>query len=314
MKKLALLVSFCLAVGLFASSAAQAGQLKIGYSCNNFNDLFQLYIVEAAKKAAADHNVNLEVMDAQEDVIRQQDQVSTMVQSGVDALVVIPVDTSAVAGLEAAAKSIGVPLIYINRNPYPSGNIPENVYFIGADSILEGETQMSYIGEKLGGKGNIVILMGLLSNEASLNRTQGVHNIIADKYPDIKVLAEETGNWQKDQGMSLMENWITAYGDQINAVASNNDEMVLGAVNALEAAGINDKVITIGVDATVDALQAIIAGRQNATVLQDPVAQGRGAIEACIKLSKGEKVEPITKLPAELVTSENAQAQLDKSK
>ncbi|MCD8138424.1 MAG: substrate-binding domain-containing protein [Planctomycetaceae bacterium] len=314
MKKLFRFATLCLAVGILATAAVQAGQIRIGYSCSNFNDIFQIYVVDAARAAAAEHpEVVLDVMDAQEDVIRQQDQVMTMIQSGIDVLVVVPVDTSAVSGIETLAKNANLPLIYVNRNPYPNENAPENVYFIGANSILEGETQMEYIGEKMGGKGNIVILMGILSNEASINRTQGVHNVITAKYPDIKVLAEETGNWQQDQGMTVMENWITAYGDQINAVVSNNDNMVLGAINALEAAGMKD-VYTIGIDATTDALQAILADRMTATVLQDPVAQGRGAVEAAVKLMNGESLPAITKLPAELITKENAQAQLDKSK
>ncbi len=312
MKRVSLLAAFCLTLVAFS---ANAGQVRIGYSCSNFNDIFQIYIVDAAREAAAEAgNVVLDVMDAQEDVIRQQDQVNTMIQKGIDVLVVVPVDTSAVQGIEAAAKAANLPLIYINRNPYPAENAPEGVYFIGANSILEGETQMEYAGKLMNGEGNIVILMGILSNEASMNRTQGVHNVIKAKYPNIKVLAEETGNWQQDQGMTVMENWITAYGDQINGVLSNNDNMVLGAVNALESAGMNDKVITIGVDATVDALQAILAGRMTATVLQDPVAQGKGAVEMSVKLMNGEKLPAITKLPAQLITNENAQAQLDKSK
>lgn len=312
MKKLSLFACVCLAA-LCVASSAFAGQLRIGYSCSNFNDIFQIYIVEAAKAAATENNVTLDVMDAQEDVIRQQDQVNTMIQNGIDALVVVPVDTSAISGIEAAAKAAKLPLVYVNRNPYPEGNLPPNVYFIGADSILEGETQMRYIGKEMGGKGNVVILMGILSNEGALNRTQGNKNIIKELYPDIKVLAEETGNWQQDQGMTVMENWITAYGDKINAVLANNDNMVLGAINALEANGIKG-VKTIGIDATTDALQAILAGRMDATVLQDPIAQGKGAVEACVKLLKGGSVPPITKLPAELITKANAQAQLDKSK
>ncbi|MCC8108725.1 MAG: substrate-binding domain-containing protein, partial [Planctomycetes bacterium] len=134
MKRVSLLAAFCLTLVAFS---ANAGQVRIGYSCSNFNDIFQIYIVDAAREAAAEAgNVVLDVMDAQEDVIRQQDQVNTMIQKGIDVLVVVPVDTSAVQGIEAAAKAANLPLIYINRNPYPAENAPEGVYFIGANSIL----------------------------------------------------------------------------------------------------------------------------------------------------------------------------------
>ena len=315
MKKMAFLASLCVAVTCVAMSAAQAGQMRIGYSCSNFNDIFQIYVVDAAKtEAAANPGVVLDVMDAQEDIMRQQDQVNNMIQNGVDALVVVPVDTAAVAPIEEAAKAAKLPLVYVNRNPYPDGKLPANVYYVGTDSVLQGRMQMEYLGEKMGGKGNIVILLGILTNESAFNRTKGNKDVIAEKYPGIKVLAEETGNWQQDQGMTVTENWITAYGGQINAVVSNNDNMVLGAISALENAGMKDKVLTIGVDATTDALQAIVAGRQDATVLQDPIGQGKGAIQVCVKLLSGEKVPPLTDVPPELITKENAQAQLDKTR
>ncbi len=310
MKKLVLV----LVLGLLAMTNSFAGeQIKVGYSCCNFNDIFQIYVVEAAK-AAAGTDINLEITDAQEDVIRQQDQVMTMIQNGLDALIVVPVDTSAVSKIVSAAKDAKLPLIFVNRNPYPDGNIPENVFFIGADEGLMGEEQMKFAGQKMGGKGNIVILLGILSNEAALSRTQGNHQIIQSMYPDIKVLAEETGNWQQDQGLTVMENWITAYGDKINGVISNNDNMVLGAISALEAVGMRDKVVTVGIDATTDALEAILAGRLDATVLQDPVIQGKGAVEMIRKLKKGEKVPQMNKMPAKLITAANAQEQLDKSR
>ena len=313
MKKYALVATLCAVLGFMTAATGFAGeQFHVSYSCSNFNDIFQIYVVEAAKEAAAQNNFYLEVTDAQEDVIRQQDQIVTMIQNKPDALIVVPVDTSAVAGIVAAAKNANLPLVFVNRNPYPDGNLPENVYFIGADEALMGETQMEFVGEKLGGKGSIVILLGILSNEATLSRTKGNTDVIKAKYPGIKVLAQETGNWQQDQGLTLMENWLTAYGDQIDAVVSNNDNMVLGAINALETAG--KKIITIGIDATTDALEAILAGRLDATVLQDPVIQGKGAVEIIAKLNKGEKVEQFIKLPARLITKANAQEQLDKSK
>lgn len=310
MKKFA----FALILSILISTGTFAGEkIRIGYACCNFNDIFQIYVVDAAKVAAG-NDIVLEITDAQEDVVRQQDQVMTMIQSGLDALVVVPVDTSAVNGIVSAAREANLPLVFVNRNPYPDGNIPENIYFIGADEGQMGEEQMKYAGQKMGGEGNIVILMGILSNEATLARTQGNHDIIKALYPNIKILAEETGNWQQDQGLTVMENWITAYGNRINAVVSNNDNMVLGAISALEVAGMKDNVITVGIDATTDALEAILAGRLDATVLQDPVIQGRGAIEMVRKIMKGEKVPQMNKMPAKLITRENAQEQLDKSK
>lgn len=315
MRKHSILMSLCVAAILVAGVGAQAGQVKLGYFCANFNDIFQIYLVDAAKARVAElPNVTLEVMDAQEDVIRQQDQVVTMIQSGVDALIVVPVDsTTGVERIEQAAKEANLPLIYVNRTPYPTGNLPENTYYIGASSILEGRNQMEYLGEKMGGKGNIVILIGALFHEGAVNRTQGNKDVIAEKYPGIKILAEEVAMWQQDQGMTVMENLLTAYGDQINAVVGNNDNMVLGAINAIEAVGRKD-IYTIGIDATADALQAILAGRMTATVQQDAGAQGAGSVDMALKVLNGEKIQQHNTLPAPIVDASNAASLLEKHK
>ena len=299
------LLALVMMAGVLAVGVAQAGQVKIGYCCNNFNDTFQTYIVDAAQKAAKEFNVTIEVMDGQEDDIRQQDQVNTLIQNGVNALVVVPVNTSSVQPIVQAAKEAKIPLIFVNRNPYTKVAPPKNVYFIGADSILEGATQMEYAGKLMNGKGSICVLMGLLSNEASLARTAGIKQVVKEKYPDITILAEETANWQRDQGMNVTENWLTAYGDSISAILSNNDEMALGAVMALSNAG-RSNVLVFGVDAIPDALAAIEQGSMAATVLQDPIAQGKGSVELAIKLSQGESpAEQIIRLPAQLINKGN---------
>ena len=299
----AMIILSVLAFGAMTAAAAQ-GKFRIGYSCNNFNDTFQTYIVDAARKSASDAGVDLEVLDAQEDDIRQQDQINNLIQNGVDALVVVPVNTGSVQPIIKAAADAKKPLVFVNRNPYPNGGMPENVYFIGADSILEGASQMEYAGKLLNGKGSICILMGILSNEGALGRTAGIDQTIKEKYPGVKVLAKESGNWQRDQGMNITENWLTAYGDQINAILSNNDEMSLGAIKALENAGRKD-VLVFGNDAIPDALASIKSGKLAGTVLQDPTAQGKGSIDIAVKVLNGEKVEQIQKLPANVINKDN---------
>ena len=290
------------ALGTMASAAP--AKLKIGYSCNNFNDTFQTYIVDAARTAANEAGVTLEVLDAQEDDIRQQDQIHNLLQNGVDALIVVPVNTASVQPIVKAAAAAKKPLIFVNRNPYPKGSVPDNVYYIGVDEIGAGAAQMEYAASLMGGKGNICVLMGILSNEGALSRTKGVEDTIKAKYPDIKVLAKETANWQRDQGMAVAENWLTAYGGKVNAILSNNDEMALGAIKALENAGRND-VLVFGVDATPDARAAIKTGKLAATVLQDPKAQGKGSVEIAVKVLNGEKPEPSTKLPVNIIDKDN---------
>jgi inositol transport system substrate-binding protein len=146
--------------------------------------------------------------------------------------------------------------------------------------------------------------MGKLDNEGAIKRTEGNESVIAEKYPNIKVLAKETGNWQRDQGLTLTENWLTTYGDKLNGILANNDEMALGAVKALQAAGRED-VYVMGVDAIPDALDAVKDGSLTATVLQDAVGQGRGATEVIHKALLGQKPDSVTWVPFVLITPEN---------
>jgi inositol transport system substrate-binding protein len=163
---------------------------------------------------------------------------------------------------------------------------------------------MEAMGNLLNGQGGVCILMGKLDNEGAILRTQGNEDTIKSKFPNIRVLAKETGNWQRDQGMSLTENWITTYGNDLKGILGNNDEMALGAAEALKAAGRTD-VIVMGVDAIPDAKTAVSNGSLAATVLQDAAGQGRGAADAAFKALNGQSQNPINWVPFVLIDKSN---------
>ncbi len=307
MRKITLLVAFAL-VGLVATTVNAGEKYKIGL-CMASLDTFLSSMAQAAIDHANETGiVELTLVDAQDDTVHQTDQVTTLVENGVDALIINIVETTAAPRLIEAAKVKNIPIVFVNRNPFfnvGDGQPADNCWVVSSNSIKEGAVGMEYVGEKLGGKGNVVILMGMLGQEAATNRTEGVRQVIREKYPEIKVLASETGNWFRDQGMSVMENYITAYGDQINAVCSNNDEMAIGAALALQANGMRDKVLVVGVDGTRDGVQAIETGLIDASAYQDPVAQGAGSVDIAIAVLRGENPERRTLLPVEAVTREN---------
>lgn len=307
MKKLlvALLLMVLATGAVFANGQDEADGFKVGYVCNNFNDTFQTYVMDAAEAYFNGvEDVQIVLQDSVEDVIRQQDLVNTLIAQGVDALIVVPVDTSAMDPIVRAAADAGIPLCFVNRNPYAGKSLPENVYYVGSQEIIAGQQQMEYMGELLGGEGGVAILMGKLDNEGALKRTEGNEAVIGDKYPNVKVLAKETGNWQRDQGMVLTENWLTAYGADLKGILANNDEMALGAVEALKAAGRED-IHVMGVDAIPDAKEAVGTGALAATVLQDAVGQGEGGAKVIHKVLMGEKVDSLVWVPFVLITPEN---------
>ncbi|MBO0418655.1 substrate-binding domain-containing protein [Vagococcus fluvialis] len=277
--------------------------MTVGYAINNLNDTFQTYILEAAKDKAKENDMNIRVENAKEDLIAQQDQVNTLIQNGVDALIVVPVDTSAMDPITKAAQNADIPLIYVNRNPYAGkeDKMPKNVYYVGSEEITAGIMQMEFIGEKLGGKGNIAILMGILGNEGAMKRTEGVEQVIKEKYPEMKVLNKETAEWQRDKAIAVTENWISTYGKDINAVIANNDEMALGALQAAKKNNRSDMLI-IGTDAIPDAIEAVEKGELAGTVFQDAKGQGGGAIDVLVNKNKAESV---TYVPFQLITKDN---------
>jgi inositol transport system substrate-binding protein len=292
--------------GLFAAGGGQqSGKPLVGYVCNNFNDTFQGYIMNEFKGYFADKpDFTLEFQDAQEDVVKQQDQVNNLISKGAKALVVVPVNTSAMAPITKAAQEAKIPLVYVNRNPFGDGSLPANVFYVGSQEIVAGTLQMEAMGKAMNGQGGVCILMGKLDNEGAILRTQGNEDVIKSKFPGITVLAKETGNWQRDQGMSLTENWITTYGNNLKGILGNNDEMALGAVEALRAAGRSD-VFVMGVDAIPDALTAVERGGLTATVLQDAKGQGRGSGETVQKALAGQSQDSIKWVPFVLIDKSN---------
>jgi inositol transport system substrate-binding protein len=163
---------------------------------------------------------------------------------------------------------------------------------------------MGYIAERLGGKGNVVMIHGNLGQAAQIKRDKGAREVLA-KYPDLKLLADQTASWDRAKAISLMENWIQSHGSNINAVFAQNDEMGMGAVLALEQAKMKDKVIVVSVDAIADALKAVKDGRLDATVFQDARGQGATAIETAVKIVRKEPYEKEVFIPFRLVTKEN---------
>lgn len=310
-KKMYLVIVSIAIVALVAACAAPAAQpteppasgddnITIGVTMK-FDDLWLTTLRDAMSEyAATQPGVELVMVDSKEDVATQLAQVENFVAQRVDAIIVIAANTDAADPMTKAAQDAGIPLVYVNRLP---SNLPEGISYVGSESIQAGIMQAEWLAEQLGGKGNVVIMNGDLAQEAAQKRTEGEKQVFA-KYPDITIIREDTGNWSRDQGLALMENWL-ASGDQIDAVAANNDEMAIGALQAIEAAGKLGEILVGGVDASPDALQEMDKGRLDVTVFQNAKGQGEGGIQVAIALAKGESVEQFTWIPFELVTPEN---------
>ncbi|PSJ46823.1 rhizopine-binding protein [Zobellella taiwanensis] len=280
---------------------AYADDIKVGVSMAMFDDNFLTLLRQAMQEKAAElEGVDTQFEDAKMDVVQQLQQVESFISQGLDAIIVNPVDTQAVAPIVKRVHEAGIPLVFVNRRP--DAELPENMAYVGSDSKVAGRLQMEYIADKLGGKGNVAILMGNLSDESTRDRTGGVEEIAA-KYPDIKIIAKETGKWSRKEGIDTTNNWLLS-GYEFDAIASNNDEMAIGAIMALGPNRLKD-VIVGGVDATPDALAFLDKGMMDVTVFQDAKGQGKVAVDTAYKMARGEAVEKNIMIPYELVTPEN---------
>jgi ABC-type sugar transport system substrate-binding protein len=284
-------LTMLISCGKSGSGESADGRITIAYACPDMNNTFMVYLVDAAREYAEANGINLVVSDSQMDVVKQQDQVKAFIQQKVSAIIVVAADSSAAEPMTNAAVAAKIPLVYCNIFPFDevNPNMPGGVYYVGSKEIDAGIIQGGMLGEALGGQGSIGILMGALTNEASYKRSDGVKQILSQKYPAIKVLAEETAQWQRDKAVDVVNNWLTAYGTQLKGVGANNDEMALGAVEALKTAGRTD-VVVYGTDAIPDATASIVAGELKGTVYQDAVGQAQGAMGIAHKLIKGETV------------------------
>lgn len=303
MKKLALTMMLS---AVLTSSAFAADPMKIGVSMAIFDDNFLTTLRNSIEATAKEQGVEVQIEDAKNEVGTQLNQIQNFVASGVKAIIVNPVDTDATVAMSEAAEKAKIPLIYVNRQPVNVDKLPDNQAFVASDEVVSGTLQMTEVCKMMGGKGKIVVMMGELSNQAAVQRTKDIEDVIAkDGCKDIKIVEKQTAEWSRTKGNDLMTNWLSA-GTEFDALVSNNDEMALGAIQALKAAGRPmDKVIVAGVDATADALAAMKAGDLDVTVFQSAAGQGKGALEAAVKLAKGEAVEQKVWIPFELVTPEN---------
>lgn len=279
------------------STAQPAKKIVVGMTLYSLKNEFTVRLSNAAKKEAEKLGVDLKIYDGNYDPNTQINQVETMLSDGVDAIILNPQDAKACAVAVDKAAAKNVPVIGVNTR-VESDKLTS---YVGSKDVYAGELEMQAIADKIGGKGNIVILDGPLGQSAQLERSQGIQNILK-KYPDIKILAEKTANWSRSEAMTVMENWMQAF-DKIDAIVGENDEMALGARKAVEAKKLD--IPCIGVDGITDGLNAVESGSLIATIFQDGAAQGAKALDVAVAKAKGEKVDPEYWIDFEKVTKDN---------
>ena len=275
-------------------SKASGASGAIGLSISTQNNPFFVTLAEGAKKAAKQAGVPLTVVDASDDATKQVSDIEDLVSKNVSVLIVNPVDSDAVTGAVEAAIAKGVRVISVDRVV----NGVDIDCQIASDNVAGAELATQYIVDTLGENVKTAELIGTSGASAAIDRSQGFHNI-ADK--KLKVVASQTADFDRTQGMTVMENMLQA-DSSIQAGFAGNDEMALGAVEAIS--GAKKDVLVVGFDATDDAIEAIRQGRMGATIAQQPDLIGSTAVENAIRLTKGESIPKEIPVEVTLITKD----------
>ena len=275
---------------LFTLGFAQDEPIRIGAAVYGLQaEYMQLWTTALERHPAVqDGTVELTVFDGRYDASVQIDQFETMVSQGFDGIIFVPIDIEAGAAAVAMAAAAGIPVVGSNTRV----NSDELLSYVGSDDVLAGRLEAEGVIELMGGSGGVVILEGPLGQSAQIERREG--NLAAiEENPDVEVVAMQPANWSRAEALSLMENWLVTYSDQVDGVIGQNDEMALGAINAMQARGIDvTDMPTSGIDGITDALLAVQDGTLNFSLLQDARGQAEGSLDVLLRDIIGESYEP----------------------
>lgn len=243
------------------------------------------------------------IVDAQQDLNTQLDQFDNFIAQNVDAIVSLFVDPNGISPAVLSANAANIPVFGMTTTAEQG-----DYYFVGSDEYDMGAMQAQIIAENTEQDAKILYLLNQLGHDSQVKRSAGFEETLKKLRPDIKILAQQEGN-AVENAMSVMEDWIIAY-PQFDAVISQTDNGILGAIQALKAAGIHD-VLTLSIDGNTEAKQAVKSGDLHATIAQDWVGMGEKCAEMIIGLQNGESYEAETMIEGYAITTDNVDQYLN---
>ena len=273
------------------SGGSGGDQLRIGVSVYDMSSFITAGKAGIESYAKA-NDIDILWNSANLDVSTQANQVDQFINAGVDAIIVVPVQADSLGPQVAQAKAKKIPFLAVNA-ALNSNDLAGTVL---PDDVKAGEQEMQMMADKLGGKGNIVVLQGPLGQSGELDRTKGIQNVL-DKHPGMKILAKDTANWKRYEAVNKMKNWISSFGDKIDGVVAENDDMGLGALQATRESG--KTLPIVGVDGIEDGLKAVENGDFIGTNLQDGTVELAAGVAVAAKIARGDTVDkhPVYLMP-----------------
>ena len=279
---------------------------KIGLSMNTQTNPFFVDVKDGVQKAANEHGIELFVTDAQDDPSIQMKDIENLITKNPDAIIIDPCDSDAIVASVEACNAAGIPVFTMDRQ----SNGGEVIAHIGYDAIKSGRIAGQYLVDTLGGKGNVVEIQGIMGTNVAQDRSKGFNEVMSEN-PDMKIVATAVANFDRAQAMTVVENILQA-NPKIDGMYCANDEMLLGALEAVEAAGRKDEIVMIGCDAIDDTVEALKAKRVDATIAEPPFFLGKAILNTAVEHLNGKIIEKNVILDNSLVTQENVNSLVTK--
>ncbi|MET9472826.1 MULTISPECIES: substrate-binding domain-containing protein [unclassified Streptomyces] len=294
----AVCVAAVVAAVSFFNSGNSGTTTKVGMSLSTLNNPFFVQMKAGAQAEAKDAGVDLTVTDAQNDASQQANQLQNFTGAGMQSIIVNPVDSDAVGPAVRAANKADIPVVAADRGV----NKADTATLVASDNVAGGRLAAKALADKLGGKGDIVVLQGTAGTSASRERGKGFTEGLK-AYPGIKVVASQPADFDRTKGLDVMTNLLQSH-PRITGVFAENDEMALGAVKALGSKA-GKSVDVVGFDGTPDGLKAVAAGTLYASVAQQPKELGKIAVQNAVEAARGKQVASTVKVPVKVVTEKN---------
>jgi ribose transport system substrate-binding protein len=297
---LALLLAACQGGGGSTSPSASAGggSKTIGLALSTLNNPFFVTLRDGAQAKAQELGLTLEVADGQDDLAKQISQVEDFITKKVAVIIVNPVDSDGIVPAVKKANDAKIPVITVDR----AANGGTVASHIASDNVAGAKAACDELLKQVS-SGNVVELEGLAGTSAARDRGKGCKDAI-DAQSSVKLVASQTADFARDKGLNVMQNLLQANPD-MKGVFAQNDEMALGAVQAIAAAGKSSQITVVGFDAVDDALAAIKAGKMAATIAQQPKLMGETAMTTAKDIVDGKTVETSQPVEVKLVTKDN---------
>jgi ABC-type sugar transport system substrate-binding protein len=295
-----LLVAGVALAAMAAMTGGAQAQYVVGMKGPGAGNPFWAAVEQGAKQKGQELGVEVIVVapPAESDVQAQITQIEDLIAQGVDGIALAPTDPNALAPVVEAAKAAGIPVVFVDTR-----GINEGVTFIGTDNQAGAALAAEYMCENLPQGANVAILQGLVSQSTGQARAEGSKQGLTAC--GLNVVAEQTAEWDRAKAISVTEN-ILAGNPNLQGIFASNDNMALGAVQALKSAGKLDEVMVVGFDANPDAAASILAGEMSASVAQAPTNMGAFSVQALVDLKNGQTLDEWIDTGTVLVTSENA--------